>query len=162
MRERVVLLSTWGGGHELPECRVLGWALVVMGRVNRAVRTRTARKVSQYFTNRVAHGMHRSRIHSRHPLPGIRRSAPASAIRATVACAPLWYFDFEWVRCTLKGSMRPASLEIKSDLVPKFWADPEVAHRGGSDGCAVGCAVGGARRRWLPRGAERRGEILSL
>ena len=102
MRERVVLLSTWGGGHELPECRVLGWALVVMGRVNRAVRTRTARKVSQYFTNRVAHGMHRSRIHSRHPLPGIRRSAPASAIRATVACAPLWYFDFEWDRCTLK------------------------------------------------------------
>ena len=39
---------------------------------------------------------------SRHPLPGIRRSAPASAIRATVACAPLWYFDFEWDRCTLK------------------------------------------------------------
>ena len=29
--------------------------------------------------------------------------------------------------------MRPASLEIKSDLVPKFWADPEVAHRGGSE-----------------------------
>ena len=58
--------------------------------------------------------------------------------------------------------MRPASLEIKSDLVPKFWADPEVAHRGGSDGCAVGCAVGGGGGCPARRGAERRGEILSL
>ena len=55
--------------------------------------------------------------------------------------------------------MRAASVEITSDLLPKFWADPEVADRGGSD---VRGWMRGGRRRWLPRGAERRGEILGL
>ena len=105
-----------------------------------------------------------------HPLPASAPRHPPfrprrSAIRATVACAPLWYFDFQWDRCTLKRAMRPASLEIESVLVPKFWADPEVR---GTQRSRTAVGRTDARldarwaRRWLPRGAERRGEILSL
>ena len=57
--------------------------------------------------------------------------------------------------------MRPASLEIKSDLLPKFWADPEVADRGGSDARldARWAAAVVALRRGAPR---RNFELMTL